>query len=248
MTRPPEYGQVAVWLRAIRGDPGLVEDIKSGYYDIKYAVDDGLTLERYVDEQRQFLAEGARRALGGIALDGTSVAQVAEAYHDAQIAEFAVQERALLDRIRALERGDFQVPAWCADDAAHDGISLTQAIERFRRDEAWIARKQLDLLAGQYAVRAEEVAAYWAAVQPGQADRAGSGSRTPGDGSSPQGRPQHDQALRRRPGPAADLAALDFPALAVTRGPDAPSAARRVFGAAWRRPASWIRRGGRVSP
>ena len=161
MTRPPEYEQVAQWLRAINGDPELRQELASGYYDIKYATEDGLTLDRHIGERRQSLAEAGRRELGGIDLDGKSTAQIAGEYHARQIAECAHLIRDLEERIRALESGDFAVPAWCAQGAARDDISLAEAIERYRQDEIYAAAKALDYL-DEYAVADHEIRAYWA--------------------------------------------------------------------------------------
>lgn len=247
MTRPPEYRQVAQWLRAINGDAGFLEEIMSGYYDLKYADDNGLTLKKYVEEQQRFLADTARRELGGIDLEGTSLDQVAQAYHDKQIAQFAARQRVLLERIRALESGEFQAPPQCAKEAARSGISLAQAIEDFRQDELQAARDELDALDDQYAVGEDEVQAYWAATGAARPDRAGPGTGSPGAGSSREGQPPHDPAPRRRSSAAADLAALDFPASAPIHGLDAPSEPRRAFSAGRFNPASWIRHS-RVSP
>jgi len=220
VTRPPEYEQVAQWLRAINDDPELLQELASGYGDIKYAIEDGLTLDRYVGERRQVLAERGRRALGGIDLDGKSTAQVAEEYHAGQIAACAHRVRDLEERIRALETGDFPVPAWCAEDAARDGISLAQAIERYRQDEINAAARALDYL-DEYAVADHEIQAYWA----GRGGRAGHDS--PGDG-----RP----ATAGRPGQGAPAPAssLDFTSGPLSAGPGLvsgrPAALRRPAG------------------
>ena len=163
MTRQPEYDQVAQWLHAINDDPGpeFLQELRSGYDDIKYAIDNGLTLDRYTAERRHALAERARRALAGIDLAGKSTAQIAGEYHARQVAECAHHVRDLEERIRALESGDFPVPAWCAEDAARDGISLAEAIERYRQDEIHAAAQALDHL-DQYAVAGHEIQAYWA--------------------------------------------------------------------------------------
>ena len=64
--------------------PGFLKGLERGYYDIKYAADNGLTLERHVVEQWQFLAGRARRALHGVDFEGKSPDEVAGAYHDKQ--------------------------------------------------------------------------------------------------------------------------------------------------------------------
>jgi hypothetical protein len=211
VTRPPEYEQVAGWLNAINGDPRFLRELASGYYDIKYATDNGLTLGRYIDERRQFLAERARRALDGIDLDGKTTAQVAGEYHARQIAECAHYERDLLERIRALKSGDFAVPRWCAEDAARDGISLAGAIEWYRQDEIQAASDELDHLNCYYAVRDDEIRAYWArpASPPGHDG--------PGDG-----RPA--TAGRRGRGAPAPSSSLDFPGGPLPDGPRVMSA------------------------
>ena len=204
MTRPPEYEQVAQWLRAISNDPELLEELASGYGDIKYATEDGLTRDRYVGERRQVLAERGRRALGGIDLDGKSTAQIAREYHAGQIAECAHRVRDLEERIRALETGDFPVPAGCAEDAARDGISLPQAIERYRQDEIYAAARALECL-DEYAVADHEIQAYWAG-HDGRADG------SPGDGR---------RATAGRPGQGAPAPAssLDFTSGPLSAGP-----------------------------
>jgi hypothetical protein len=211
VTRPPEYEQVAGWLNAINGDLRFLRELASGYYDIKYAIDNGLTLGRYVDERRQFLAERARRALGGIDLDGKTTAQIAGEYHARQIAECAHYERDLLERIRALKSGDFTVPRWCAEDAARDGISLAEAIEWYRQDEIRAASDELDHLDCYYAVRDDEIQAYWArrASRPGHDG--------PGDGMLAT-------AGRRGRGAPAQGSVLDFPGGPLPDGPGVMSA------------------------
>jgi hypothetical protein len=192
VTRPPEYEQVAEWLDAINCDPRFLRELVSGYYDIKYASDNGLTIDKYIDERRQFLTERARRALGGIDLDGKTTAQIAGEYHARQIAECAHRERDLLERIRALKSGNFAVPGWCAEDAARDGMSLAEAIEWYRQDEIHTASEELDHLDCYYAVRDDEIQAYWA------------GCASPGDGRSAQ------------------QAGLDFPAAPTASPPAGP--------------------------
>lgn len=211
MTRPPEYEQVAEWLDAINCDPRFLRELASGYYDIKYAIDNGLTVDRYIDEQWQFLTERARRALGGIDLDGKTTAQIAEEYHTRQIAECAHHERDLLERIRALKSGDFTVPQWCAEDAARDGISLAEAIEWYRQDEIHAASEELDHLDCYYAVRDDEIRAYWAgrAIRPGH--------DSPGDG-----RPA--AAGRLGQGAPTQSSILDFPSGPLPDGPGHVSA------------------------
>jgi len=179
MTTPPEYGQVAEWLRTIDPDAGYLKGLERGYYDIKYAEDDGLTLETYVIRQWEFHAGHARRALDGIDLDGKSLDEVAAAYHDKQIAEYAARRRALQGQIRALESGDFEPPPRLADEAAQWGLSREQAKQEYRQQELGIAEEELGRLPGQYAVRDEEVEAYWAAASRTRTAAArGSGSRT----------------------------------------------------------------------
>ena len=195
MTRPPEYEQVAQWLRAINNDPELRQELASEYRSIKYAIEDGLTLNRYIGERQQSLAEAGRRALGGIDLDGKSTAQIAGEYHAGQIAECAHRVRALEERIRTLESGDFAVPAWYAQEAARDDLSLAEAIERYRQDEIYAAAKALDCL-DEHAVADHEIQAYWAG-RDGPADY-----DSPGDGrSAAAGRPgQGAPALASSPG------------------------------------------------
>jgi hypothetical protein len=165
MTQSPEYGQVAGWLRAINPDAGYLEGLEAGYYDIKYAADNGLTLETYVIERWQWLADRARRALDGIDPGGRSLDEVAGAYHDKQIAEHAVRQRALRQRIRTLKDEDFEPPSWCADEAAAAGISLEQAIEGYRHDQLLMAEEELArLFEGD--VREEEAEA-WRARRAG---------------------------------------------------------------------------------
>lgn len=206
MTRPPEYEQVAEWLKAINCDPQFLRELASGYYDIKYAIDNGLTIDRYIEERRQFLTERARRALGGIDLDGKSTAQIAGEYHARQIAECAHYERDLLERIRALKSGDFTVPRWYAEDAAGDGMSVAEVIEWYRNDEIQAASDELDHLDCYYEVRDDEIKAYWIR----RARRLSHDS--PGDG-----RP----ATVGRPGQGAPApgAILDFPSGPLPGGP-----------------------------
>ena len=230
MTRPPEYEQVAQWLRAISNDPELLQELASGYGDIKYAIEDGLTRDRYIGERRQFLAERGRRALGGIDLDGKSTAQVAEEYHAGQIAECAHRVRDLEERIRALETGDFPVPAWCAEDAARDGISLAQAIERYRQDEIYAATRALDYL-DEYAVADHEIQAYWAA-RDGRADDSPGDGRPATAGRSGQGAPAFVSSLDFASGPRPAGPGLMPASPAVPRRPAAQPgwpAARRTL-------------------
>ena len=240
MTRPPEYEQVAEWLNAINCDPRFVRELTSGYHDIKYAIDNGLTIDRYIDERRQFLTERARRALGGIDLDGKTTAQIAGEYHARQVAECAHRERDLLERIRVLKSGDFTVPRWCAEDAARDGISLAEAIERYRQGEVDAASEELDHLDCYYEVRDDEIQAYWAGRasrlghdspdygRPATAGRLGQGAPAPGSipdspsGSTTAGFPGalHRPAERAIAGQAiAQQAAISFPGPPATRPP-----------------------------
>jgi hypothetical protein len=236
VTRPPEYEQVAQWLRAINDDPELLQELTFKYRDIKYAIEDGLTLDRYIGERRQLLAERGRSALAGIDLDGKSTAQIAEEYHAGQIAECAHRVRDLKERIHALETGDFPVPAWCAQDAVRDGISLVEAIERYRQDEIDAATQALDHL-DEYAVGAREIQAYWA----GRDNR--TGGNNPGDDrkaaagragqDAPASGPSRGHASGSGPagftGMSPDIR-LDFPNT-VTQGVSArPAAPRRPVG------------------
>jgi hypothetical protein len=221
MTRPPEYEQVAQWLRAINDDPELIQELAYGYYDTKYAIEDGLTLDRYIGERRQVLAERGRRALGGIDLDGESTAQIAAEYHAGQIAECAHLMRDLEERIRALEAGDFPVPAWCAEDAASDGLGLAEATERYRQDEIDATAGALDHL-DQYAVTDHEIQAYCA----GRDDRADYDS--PDDGRSATA--GHLGRATPAPGSSPDFASLDFPNPATGGIPAHPAAPRQPVG------------------
>jgi hypothetical protein len=194
VTRPPEYEQVAEWLNVIKDATGT-----------------GLTIGTSTGEQRQALAERARRALGGIDLDGKSTAQIAGEYHASQIAGCAQYERDLLERIRALKSGDFTVPRWYAEDAAGDGMSVAEVVEWYRNDEIQAASDELDHLDCYYEVRDDEIQAYWAR----RASRL-SGD-CPGDGRpAAGGRPGQDA---RAPG-----AILDFPNGPLPDGPGLMSA------------------------
>jgi hypothetical protein len=208
VTRPPEYEQVAQWLRAIKDDPELLRELTSEYHGIKYAIEDGLTLGRYIGERRQLLAECGRRALAGIDLDGKTTARIAAEYHAGQVAGCAHLVRDLEERIRALQAGDFPVPAWCAEDAVRDGISLAEAIERYRQDEIDAATQALDHL-DEYAVGAREIQAY----------RAGRDSRADYDGPG-NGRP----AAAGRPGQGRSGSRLDSAGGPELAGPGLMSA------------------------
>jgi hypothetical protein len=221
MTRPPEYEQVAQWLRAINDDPELLRELASGYYDIKYAIEDGLTLDRYIRERRQVLAERGRRALGGIDLDGKNTAQIAAEYHAGQIAECAHLVRDLEERIRALEAGDFPVPAWCAEDAARDGLGLAEATERYRQDEINATARALDYL-DEYAVTDHEIQAYWAADD----DRADFDSPDDGEPATAG----HPGQATQAPGSSPDLASLSFPNPATDGIPARPAPPCRPAG------------------
>jgi hypothetical protein len=167
MTQPPEYDQVAEWLRAIDADAGFLKGLERGYHDIKYAADNGLTLERHVIEQWQFLADRALHALHGVDLQGKSPDEVAGAYHDKQIAAHALAQRALQQRIGALEDGNSGPPSRPAREAAGRGTSLEQLTSEDRQFERSVAAEELShLFDGN--VREEEAEAWWA----GQAGRA----------------------------------------------------------------------------
>jgi hypothetical protein len=157
MTRPPEYDQVARWIRAISGDPGLLDDIRAGYPGSGQVLG-----EEFVEQQRQLLANEARSALMRIDLEDKSLDEVAEAYHQDQVAEYARRQRALQERIRELTDGDFEVPSRCAYQAARDGTDLELVIEEHRQNELSDARLDLGLLPGRYQVTEGEVETYWA--------------------------------------------------------------------------------------
>ena len=163
MTRPPEYNQVARWLRAISGDPGLLEDIKAGYAGTGHVPGNELALEELAGQQRQLLAAEARSALLWIDLEGKSQGEVAAEYHHDQVTQYAHRQRALRERIRDLTDGDFVVPSWCVSQAARAGVGLELVIEHHRRGELADAQMGLGLLPGRYEVTEGEVGAYWAA-------------------------------------------------------------------------------------
>jgi hypothetical protein len=173
MTRPPEYDRVALWLRAFTGEPGLVEDIKTGYSG-RAPTAAGLTREKYAGQQRQRLADDASRELFGVWFDGISLEsanldQVAEAYHQHQVADYAHRQGALQARIRELADGTFEVPSWCPDRAAREGTDLRLVIEDYRQGALAGARAELGVLPGRYDVTEGEVQAYRAAQRHGAA-------------------------------------------------------------------------------
>ena len=150
MTRPPEYNQVARWMRAISGDPGLLDDIRAGYPGSGQVLG-----EEFVEQQRQLLVDEARSTLTWIDLEGKSLDEVAEAYHQDQVAKYARRQHALQERIRELSDGDFEVPSWCAYQAARDGTDLELVIQDHRQNELSDARLDLGLLPGRYQVTEE---------------------------------------------------------------------------------------------
>ena len=168
MTRPPEYDQVALWLRALTGDPALAGEIKASYPGPGQIPDAGLTRAEYAEQECQRLAAEASRELFSVWFDGIdphsrNLDQVAEAYHRDQVAECAHSQRGLQEKIRQLEDGDFEVPSWSADQAAQSGTGLELAIAEHRAAAILDARARLAALPGAYKVTDDEVHAYWAA-------------------------------------------------------------------------------------
>ena len=157
MIPPPEYNQVARWIRAISGDPGLLDEIRAGYPGAGQVLG-----EEFVEQQRHLLADEARSALSRIDLEGKSLDEVAEEYHQDQVAEYARRDRALRERIRELTDSDFEVPSWCAHQAARDGTDLELVIEEHRQNELADARMDLGLLPRRYQVTDGEAETYWA--------------------------------------------------------------------------------------
>ena len=140
-----------------------LKGLERGYHDIKYAADNGLTLERHVVEQWQFLADRARPALRGVDLEGKSPDEIAGAYHDKQIAAHALAQRVLQQRIGALEDGNYEPPSRPAREAAGRGTSLEQLTSedrQFERSVAVAVEELSHLFDGN--VREEEAEAWWA--------------------------------------------------------------------------------------
>ena len=144
-------------MRAISGDPGLLDDIRAGYPGSGQVLG-----EEFVEQQRQLLVDEARSTLTWIDLEGKSLDEVAEAYHQDQVAKYARRQHALQERIRELSDGDFEVPSWCAYQAARDGTDLELVIQDHRQNELSDARLDLGLLPGRYRVTENEVETYWA--------------------------------------------------------------------------------------
>jgi hypothetical protein len=206
MTRPPEYDQVARWLRVLSGDRGLLEEIKDGYPGTGDVWTAGLTREEYAAEVWQHLADQAHRNLarvfpGGVSLESANLDQVAEAYHRQQVADYTHRKRALHEGIRQLRDGSFEVPAWCARRAERDGTDIAVVIEDYRQGALFDAQVEIGELPRQYQVTDDEARAYWAArlaeasfpgpVQPSPPGR--------GSGERPNGPPL--AARRVPPGP-----------------------------------------------
>ena len=184
MTRPPEYDQVARWLRVLSGDPGLLEEIQAGYPGAGDAWTAGQTRQEYAASEWQRLADEAHRELarvfpGGASLESAALDQVAEAYHRQQVAGYAHRKRALQEGIRQLRDGTFEVPSWCARRAERDGIDIAVVIEDYRLGALTDAHVELGELPRQYQVTEDEARAYGAATAayPGPLERrAGAGS------------------------------------------------------------------------